>query len=409
MKWLRPDFVVGRVLERAPAVSEVPARVIDRGKEGNRSSDHRRHHDGKDEHAGGAPHPGRKLEPPVEQRVHRAGDRGGRGQPQQREARVMARVGESGLRVEGRGQRLELGGDQRGHDHGRHQQSEAVRHHREHDHRGDRERDSAALALGHQPGREDRGRSSEREPADDDGQPPLGCQHQGGPEADQEHRRRGVRVRDRPGQAAVTDEVRGRRSEPSREGGRDRQRPGAERDGAGDDEPLDARTDGEQRGRGGGDVEEREERVVAGERRQRRPGGRDRLPRCEGDERSEGDNRKTTRRYRRAREEDEPEQEGRENRIEQPVARVDAACFQPGEDARGGNERDRRKRTGGCSVLHLDGRGCHSRSRWALVVCVGPTTWGGLRLLPPRRKALAHGRKRIYVVIVHVGKTVNRA
>ncbi len=75
-------LVVGRVLERAPAVvrRNRPGWSTE-AKKATGAAMTARHHDGKDEHAGGAPHPGRKLEPPVEQRVDGAGDRGRRGQP----------------------------------------------------------------------------------------------------------------------------------------------------------------------------------------------------------------------------------------------------------------------------------------------------------------------------------------
>ena len=108
-------------------------------------------------------------------------------------------------------------------------------------------------------------------------------QHERGPRADEEHRRRAVRVGHREREPAVAEVALRRRAEAQRDCGRNRERATPGCDGRDHDAPVDGAAHREP-DREHHRVEEGQQRIVARERRQRRPGDRHRLPAREGDQ-----------------------------------------------------------------------------------------------------------------------------
>jgi hypothetical protein len=348
---LRP-VAARQVLERGPLVGGVAARVVDRREERGDRPDRRSDHERGDDHLRDPPRALGHVDPPVEQRIDGAGDNRRRDKPEERERAVPGRVGEPGPRVVGRRQGPELRTDERSGDRGGDEQPQPPRADREHHDGRGREPDASALALRQQPARQRRGPGPEREPPQEAGEPPLRGQHERGPQPDEEDRGVPVRVGHRPGEPPVADEVR-RGARPVAHRDRCRQRkPAAERGDPGrDQEALRAPAHRQQRDREGGGVEERQQRVVSRERGQRRPGGRDRLPDREQQQGREAGECGPWRHGRGPGRQHKREEQRREDRVEQPVAGLDAARFRPGEDGRGGDQRERGKRPGHSSVL----------------------------------------------------------
>ena len=177
-------------------------------------------------------------------------------------------------------------------------------------------------------------------------------EHERGPEADQEHRGLGVRVRDRKGEPARVEVVGLVRAEAEHDSGSDGQDRGRSRDRGQGEQPLRGTPERHERNEQRDRVEDRQEGLVAGQVRNGGPDNRKRLPPRKGDEHSDHGELPPAWPESRPADERGREDQGREERIWKPVRRRRAACGEPGQPP--GNRREHDGLQNTCRVSSIE-------------------------------------------------------